>query len=271
MAPAERSRHGQKDIGKAVTASISRARQRATGLGIAAAMIVAWIAIHLFGIFAWQADAHGWVLAAGLILVQTWLSTGLFIIAHDAMHGSLAPARPDVNRRIGTLCLMLYAGLSYRQLLPKHAAHHRHAGSADDPDFHAANPRRLLPWFGRFFATYYTHGQFIRITAASLVYTQLLGASIVNILLFWAAPAVLALVQLFVFGTYLPHRHGEDPFVDTHRTRSSAFSKPVSLLTCFHFGGYHHEHHLSPGTPWWMLPAFRRQRGESDRSATPAE
>jgi len=249
-----------------VSVGISRTRQRVAGLGLAALIIAVWLAIHVAGIFFWRAEAHGWALAALLVAAQTWLSTGLFITAHDAMHGSLAPGRPDWNRRVGTLCLMLYAGLSYRQLLPKHAAHHRHAGSGDDPDFHAADPCRLLPWFGRFFATYYTHGQFIRISAAGLVYTIVLGASPLNILLFWAVPAVLALVQLFVFGTYLPHRHGEEPFADDHRARSTPVSGPISLVTCFHFGGYHHEHHLSPGTPWWRLPSVRREREESARS-----
>jgi beta-carotene/zeaxanthin 4-ketolase len=250
-----------------VTRSAPRLRQHIVGIGLAAAVIGAWLAVHVFGIFFWQADLHGWAVAAPMVLVQTWLSTGLFIVAHDAMHGALAPGQPAWNRRVGTLCLMLYAGLSYRQLLPKHAAHHRHAGSAEDPDFHAADPRRLLPWFGRFFATYYTHGQFLRITAAVVVYVFLLGASYLNILLFWAVPAVLALVQLFVFGTYLPHRHEDEPFADRHRARSAGFSDPLSLVTCFHFGGYHHEHHLSPGTPWWRLPAFRRERrGESARS-----
>ena len=32
----------------------------------------------------------------------------------------------------------------------------------------------------------------------------------------------------------------------------------ASLLTCFHFG-MHHEHHLSPNTPWWRLPEARRE------------
>jgi beta-carotene ketolase (CrtW type) len=244
----------------------SRAHQLLVGLCLAGLIVGAWLAIHLFGIFAWRASTHGWALAALLVAAQTWLSTGLFIIAHDAMHGALAPGRPRWNRAIGTLCLMLYAALSFRHLLPKHVDHHRHAGTAGDPDFHAPDPRRLLPWFGSFFATYYTHGQFIRITAASLVYTQLLGAPIGNILLFWAAPAVLALMQLFVFGTYLPHRHSDDEFADAHRARSSAFSGPVSLLTCFHFGGYHHEHHLSPGAAWWQLPAVRRRVRAGGRS-----
>jgi len=244
----------------------TRARQRLVGLSIAALVIGAWVIIHLFGIFAWGASEHGWAFALVLVAVQTWLSTGLFIIAHDAMHGALAPGRPDWNRRVGTLCLMLYAGLSYRQLLPKHGAHHRHAGTAEDPDFHAANPRRALPWFGRFFATYYTHGQIIRISAAMLVYTLVLGASYWNILLFWALPALLALAQLFYFGTYLPHRHHRDEFADNHRARSLALSPAASLFTCFHFGGYHHEHHLSPGTAWWQLPGFRRSRQASGQS-----
>jgi beta-carotene ketolase (CrtW type) len=243
-----------------------RARQRFIGLFIAALVIGAWLVVHLFGIFAWRASEHGWLLAAALILLQTWLSTGLFILAHDAMHGALAPGRPHWNRRIGTMCLMLYAGLSYRQLLTKHSAHHRHSGTEGDPDFHAGNPSRALPWFGRFFATYYTHGQFIRISVAALVYSVLLGASYGNILLFWAVPAVLALGQLFFFGTYLPHRHEQDEFADDHRARSLGFTPALSLLTCFHFGGYHHEHHLSPGTAWWQLPGLRRSRQGSARS-----
>jgi beta-carotene ketolase (CrtW type) len=28
----------------------------------------------------------------------------------------------------------------------------------------------------------------------------------------------------------------------------------VSLLTCFHFAGFHREHHEQPHVPWWRLP-----------------
>lgn len=237
---------------------LGRTRQSVTGLVTTAAIVAAWLAIHITGIFFWHWRWANLPLAAAMIVAQTWLSTGLFIVAHDAMHGALAPGRPRLNRLTGSLCLGLYATLSYRTLLPKHGLHHRHAGSASDPDFHADDPRRLLPWFARFFRGYYTHGQISRITAVALVYVLLLGARLENIVLFWAVPALLALVQLFVFGTYLPHRHGAGPFADHHRARSSAVSPILSLLTCFHFGGYHHEHHLEPGMPWWRLPAVRR-------------
>jgi len=230
-----------------------------TGIVLAAAIGAAWLLIHVGGIFFWRWSLGTAPLAAAIILAQAWLSTGLFIIAHDAMHGSLAPGRPRVNTAIGTLCLAAYAGLSYAALRPKHHQHHAAPGTADDPDFHAHAPSRALPWFVAFFRSYYTHGQIVRITLAAIVYI-LLGASLANIVAFWAIPALLALAQLFTFGTYLPHRHDQIPFADAHNARSTALSPLASLLTCFHFGAYHHEHHLSPGTPWWKLPGVRTPR-----------
>lgn len=235
----------------------SKSRQRRVGLLLAGLIIGAYLAIHIGSIFIWRVSTEDALLILLAIVVQTWLSTGLFILAHDAMHGALAPGRPRLNRALGRLSLGLYAGLSYDRLAPKHAAHHRRPGTADDPDFHAPAPRRALPWLLAFVRSYYSHAQILRITLAALLYL-LLGASLLNIVLFWAVPALLALGQLFWFGTFLPHRHAAQPFVDDHRARSNGLGTLASLLTCFHFGGYHHEHHLSPATPWWALPRLRR-------------
>ncbi|MBJ6122848.1 fatty acid desaturase [Sphingomonas mollis] len=232
-------------------------RQARIGLSFAAAIVAAWLAIHITGIFFWRWSLAMVPVAVVMVLVQTWLSTGLFIIAHDSMHGALAPGHPRLNRMVGATCLSLYACLSYATLLPQHHLHHRHAGGAGDPDFHGGDPR-LIGWFRQFFRTYYSHGQIARITIVALVYTLLLGAPLGNIAIFWAIPALGAVAQLFVFGTWLPHREGDEPFADRHRARSARIAPTLSLLTCFHFGGYHHEHHLSPGTPWWGLPARRR-------------
>jgi fatty acid desaturase len=229
------------------------------GLVLAAMIGAAWLAVHIGGIFFWQWTRTTAPLAVIVVLLQAWLSTGLFIIAHDCMHGSLAPDRPSLNTAVGTVCLGAYAGLSYAALLPNHHAHHAAPGTADDPDFHAAAPKRALPWFISFFRNYYTHGQIARITVAAIVYL-VLGASLLNIVVFWAVPALLALAQLFVFGTYLPHRHDDQPFADAHNARGSELTPVSSLITCFHFGAYHHEHHLHPGTPWWRLPALRREK-----------
>ena len=156
-------------------------RHTLLGLTLAAAIVAGWLAIHIGGIFFWRWHAATLPLAALLIAGQAWLSTGLFIIAHDSMHGSLVPGRPRLNRAIGTLCLSLYAALSYRALLPKHHAHHRRPGSADDPDFHLPGDgpsHPLLPWLHRFFTGYYTHAQIVRITGMALVYILVFGASI---------------------------------------------------------------------------------------------
>lgn len=242
--------------GSGMAAQAKAGTDACTSLLFAGLIVAAWLAIHLGGIFFWRWDWTGAPVAVLLILIQAWLSTGLFIIAHDCMHGSLVPGAPAINRAVGTLCLMLYAGLSYGALLPKHHAHHRRPGTADDPDFHPGAPRRALPWFVRFFRGYYSHAQILRITMAATAYL-LLGASLLNIVAFWAVPALLALCQLFFFGTYLPHRHEDAAFADRHNARSTRWHPLLSLLTCYHFGAYHHEHHLAPAAPWWRLPKVR--------------
>ena len=242
-----------------MTAPQSEATRHQTRISVllSAAIVAAWLAIHVTGIFFWHWSLATIPLAIVMVILQTWLSTGLFIVAHDAMHGALAPSHPRLNRAIGAACLSLYACLSYAALLPQHHLHHRETGRAGDPDFHGGDPS-LVGWFLQFFKTYYSHGQIIRITVMALIYTVLLGAPLGNIVIFWALPALGAVAQLFVFGTWLPHRERETPFVDAHRAHSIDVGPVLSLLTCFHFGGYHHEHHLSPGTPWWGLPSRRR-------------
>lgn len=239
-----------------MTRRTTLARNTVASVVLAMLLIVAWFAIHIGGIFIFDLKSDAVIAVPVLILIQAWLSTGLFIIAHDCMHGSLAPGWPRLHTAVGTFCVAAYAGLSYRGLYPSHHQHHAAPGTAADPDFHPDAPRNPFVWFLSFFRNYYTHGQLIRITLAAVIYLAL-GADLLNIVLFWAVPAVLALVQLFVFGTYLPHRHDDAGFADHHNARNLQLSSLGSLLTCFHFGGYHHEHHLSPSTPWWLLPRTR--------------
>jgi beta-carotene ketolase (CrtW type) len=240
-----------------MTASVpSRARQTAIGLILAAAIAIAWASLHVGSLFFLEPDGRG--LAAAVVLVPAicWLNVGLFIVAHDAMHGSLAPGRPRLNLWAGRLALALYAGFSFDRLRPKHFEHHRSPGTAADPDFSAGHPSAFWPWYGAFIRQYFGWRELGVLSALVGIYTLLLGAPYANLLLFWALPAILSSLQLFWFGTFLPHRAGAEPFGDRHRTRSSGHGWLASLLTCFHFG-YHHEHHRSPATPWWRLPAER--------------
>ena len=70
-----------------------------------------------------------------LILVQMHLYTGLFITAHDAMHGTVSSNR-TVNNLIGYVCTFLYASFWYPKLYTKHHQHHDHVHTANDPDYH---------------------------------------------------------------------------------------------------------------------------------------
>ena len=237
--------------------------QAAIGLSLAAAIVAGWAALHVYGMFFHRWTAVGVAIAPLLIAVQCWLNVGLFIVAHDAMHGSLAPFRPALNRAVGRLVLGLYAGFSYDRLIGKHFDHHRHSGTALDPDFHAGGPRRFWPWYLTFFRRYFGWTEFAVLNLAIAAYILVLGAEPLHMALFWGLPAILSSLQLFCFGTYLPHRHeDEEEFADHHRARSNDLPWLASLLTCFHFG-YHHEHHDAPHVPWWRLPAYRAQRGRT--------
>lgn len=233
-----------------------RDRKRETGISIALAMLVimAWLSLHIATI--WFLDAPANPLAALLAVIGlTWLSTGLFIIAHDAMHGALAPGQPRLNAAIGQVALALYAGFSWRRLIVKHMAHHRHPGTEDDPDYGSGSAPR---WYAKFVRTYFGWRETMVLGSAVILYALILGPRWPYIA-FWALPSILASMQLFIFGTYLPHMPRRDErFEDRHKARSTRLGDPLSLITCFHFGGYHHEHHLYPSVPWWRLPATRR-------------
>ena len=240
------------------------ARQTALGLGLAAAVVGGWLALHVYGVFVYRPERDGWGWAPLMIAAQTWLGVGLFITAHDAMHGSLALGRPRVNTVIGRLAVALYnPGFAYAKLYDSHHAHHRAPGTAADPDFNPDRPQAYQAWFLRFFITYFRWWEFARLTVVLSVYLFVLRVRPLNLALFWGLPALGSAVQLFTFGTWLPHRHeagqDADSFQDRHHARSLGFGWALSLLTCFHFG-YHLEHHHAPGTPWWALPRYRAER-----------
>lgn len=182
-----------------------------------------------------------------MILVQMHLYTGLFITAHDAMHGTVSHRRL-VNFVIGQLCTALYAAFSFKRLLAKHHLHHRHVHSKDDPDYHHGS---FLPWYFNFMRTYISIGQLV---IMAVVYNVLkLWFNEANILLFWVAPALLSTLQLFFFGTWLPH-HGEHD--NKHHSRTQSKNHFLAFISCYFFG-YHYEHHDAPHVPWWLLWKFK--------------
>ena len=59
------------------------------------------------------------------VLLQMHLYTGLFITAHDAMHGTVSHDK-TINNWIGYTVTFFYAAFWYPKLYTKHHQHHRH-------------------------------------------------------------------------------------------------------------------------------------------------
>lgn len=234
-------------------------RQALTGLTLAALVFGGWLLLHLYAMFAFELTWSSLPLALLMAAVQCWLSVGLFIISHDAMHGSLVPGSRHLNSAIGASLLFLYAGFIWPKMREAHFAHHRHAGRAGDPDFDEHHPTRFWRWYGTFLRRYFGWNSILFVSTVVTVYWLVLDVPMAQIVLLYGAPAILSSLQLFYFGTYRPHNHRHGPFADHHNARSEGFGTLASLATCFHFG-YHHEHHLAPHVPWWQLPAWRRNQ-----------
>jgi beta-carotene/zeaxanthin 4-ketolase len=244
----------------------SHNRQSAIGLLFAATLFATWIVVHFWAMFAFTMGWHNWPLVPLIFALQCWLSVGMFIVAHDAMHGSLAPGQPRLNSAIGAILLFFYAGFGWKKMRDAHFDHHRHVGSARDPDFNVDNPKDFWPWYAVFLKRYFGWQSMLFVWSVVLVYYFIADVPAQNIALLYGFPAIASSLQLFYFGTYQPHRHEEAPFPDHHGSRTNDYGTLTSLFSCFHFG-YHHEHHLSPATPWWGLPQRRREY-LSDRAKT---
>ena len=182
------------------------------------------------------------------IAVSTFLYTGLFITAHDSMHGTVS-GNKKINNIIGIISCFLFAGFSFRSLKKNHFKHHSDPTGITDPDF-CQYSQNFFIWFGRFF---YGYSSFFQLAIMAIQYNFLAHFyEESGVISFWLIPSILSSLQLFYFGTYLPHRKPEEGLNAPHFARSQKRNHILALLTCYFFG-YHHEHHASPRTPWWQL------------------
>lgn len=226
---------------------------QSTGLWVAGILIGSWSLTLIYSVCL-SIDHLPLIGILGLIGLRTILQTGLFITAHDGMHGSIYPGHPKLNHGIGALALGLYAFLPYKTLLKKHTLHHAHPASSQDPDFHDGTHTHPIQWYCGFMMRYLNLRQnWIPLLVLIGLYFYLsFYLSGQSLFLFWILPLILSSIQLFYFGTYLPHREPKQGYLDQHRAASTSLSPFWALLTCYYFG-YHWEHHERPQTPWFQL------------------
>ena len=208
-----------------------------------------------------------------LIFWIQFLHVGLFITTHDACHESLAPGRARVNLWLGRVSAFLYAGFYFDRMKEKHAAHHRNPGTDKDPDFlvSGSGSGHYFQWLFRFFINYLTLTQMLTMTALAQVLIHILHRPESNVFLFWVTPSVLSALQLFTFGTYLPHRVDRRvKFEDQHRARNKNQSFLESFVSCYHFGAWHLKHHREPWVPWYRLPLAQGASKMSSTQTPPA-
>jgi beta-carotene/zeaxanthin 4-ketolase len=244
----------------------------AVGLLIAIALVGCW-SVSLFLMLPFDLEGISCLGLMAMILGRTFLQTGLFVLAHDAMHGSLVPGQPDANRAIGRVLLCLYGFLPYRECAINHAKHHCYPGEGRDPDFHDGVHCHPIAWYIKFMGEYLLPQQRPRLFslwAGFIVALYYLNQGhILNGLLFVLLPLGLSSMQLFYFGTYLPHRgdwEGLDSLGNVHHAKTIPYPVVCSFITCYHFG-YHWEHHEYPDVPWYRLPAvhiYQRQNHKID-------
>lgn len=234
-----------------------------SGLWVALSIIGIW-AFSLISLLSVDISKVNNLLLTPVIALQTFLYTGLFITAHDAMHGAVFPKNIKINNFIGSLAVTLYALFDYDKLLKKHWSHHHHPASDRDPDFHNLKHKNFFAWYFYFMLRYWSWTRILSLMALYNLIAFTLPVSEKNLTLFWVIPSILSSVQLFYFGTYIPHKEPEGGYTNIHRAQTNPLPTWLSFLTCYHFG-YHQEHHENPEIPWWGLPTvFQMQRQTVD-------
>lgn len=231
----------------------------ATGFVIAVALFVAWGLVQALTLFWLDVDA-GWGLlhAAMLLPVLTWLYTGLFITAHESIHGLVWQGRPRLNRAVGRTMSTLVAFLPYALLEEGHHRHHDRLGHPEDPDGAPHIDAGFVSWLMSFFGNYVRWPQMVGMALLFNVLVHGLHIPIENAVLAVIVAPIGSALQLFTFGTFLPHRAPPEGWADDEiPARSIDLPTWLSLVTCFHFG-LHQEHHEWPSVPWWKLPEARR-------------
>ena len=226
------------------------------GLLVFVVILSLWFA-SLFVSLTISVPDSSWLWLICSIVGRTYLHTGLFIIAHDSMHGNLVPNHRSLNNLLGRFAVGVYGFLPYDHCCVNHSNHHRYPSQSGDPDFHGSISHPVF-WYCKFLREYFPmRSLVIFLVNMSLIFWGLIflsNISFVNLILFWLVPLLLSSLQLFYFGTYLPHRQVYKNPNFSPRLQNNCYHTSWAFLSCYNFGHYHWEHHEHPQAPWYRLP-----------------
>ena len=192
------------------------------------------------------------------LAVSPWLVccfTGLFILAHEAIHGTLWPGWPRLGHACGRLFAFAYASMDYGTLRANHWEHHRAPGRDGDPDAHPGG--RFLPHLAAFALRYLRWWQVLILVAAG---NRLGEAGHTRAMLCaYVGPVVASTLVVFTVGIFLVHHPallalGEaDP---RHRAVGVDLG-PLGSLFAILFFNTHWLHHEHPQLTWVQLGLLR--------------
>lgn len=221
-----------------------------SGVVIAMIIMVLWTMCFYILVFRFDIQAAHPVPLILAFFVMTFLYTGMFITAHDAMHGNVSSDRL-INDAIGYITSFVFAGFWFPTMKQHHSDHHKYTSiPSKDPDYHRGNPNFLV-WLYHFMHNYMSIGTCLGLFVIVQCLTKL-GAKYENMVVFMAGAGLVSALQLFYFGTYLPHRPPSGMPLARISRKTHCESRLQSFLECYHFG-CHDVHHANPRIPWWKL------------------
>lgn len=219
------------------------------GLLISAFIATLWFASFSLSLRIEIEETSSLVIIA-IFLCRTFFQTGMFVVAHDATHGNVFPGNPKWNSAIARAALFCCGGISYKVWKVNHEKHHARPSHPDDPDFHNGDLSGFVCWYLNFSKAYFPQFESLvyvsRLAFLCISISLWLNISLWTVLFFVVLPTVLSSMQLFLFGTYLPHR-------EEYCIKSYYFPPFISFIACYNFS-YHLEHHKYPNVPWYLLP-----------------
>lgn len=215
------------------------------GILIAVIILLLWLSVFVFALFKPLDVLSFW--AIPLIFLLSELFTGIFITAHDSIHGVVYPANKKINRLIGFFCASVFAFNSYDLMYVNHHKHHNNTLEDIDPDFHPSG--KFFPWFISFIGHYIGWKQFLLTALFFNFMLFVVKIEVANLMLFYVLPMCLSTVQLFYFGTFKPHKGMHE---NRHKSGTQNKNHIWAFVSCYFFG-YHYEHHANPYVPWWRM------------------